>query len=188
MPIPSQERVSELVGDLISQRGYDLEDVKVSPAGKHSLVRLMVDSDAGVDLDAVAELSRDVSDVLDAVDDFGETPYTLEVTTPGIDRPLTLERHWRRAQGRKVRLEVAGETVDGRVGAIAAGAVDIVVRGKAGPTVRSIPIADVSNAVVQVEFSRPDQRELELTGGVAEGRPKPGDRDDTTEVEEGTDK
>ena len=184
MPIPSKERVSELVGELVAQRGFDLEDVKVSLAGKHSLVRLMVDSDAGVSLDAVAELSREVSEVFDNVDDFGEAPYNLEVTTPGIDRPLTHERHWRRARGRKVRFEAAGEKVEGRIGAIADGTVDIVVRGKAGPSVAQVALADVSNAVVQVEFSRADPRELELTGFVAEGRPKPGERDDTIDVED----
>lgn len=183
MPIPSEERVNELVAELVVRRGYDLEDVNVTPAGKHSVVRVMVDSDAGADLDAIADLSRDISAVLDDLTEIGETPYTLEVTTPGVDRPLTLERHWRRARGRKVALTLAGERLDGRIGAVAAGAVDLVVGGKADPTIRSIDLADVTDAVVQVEFSKPSARELELTGGVAEGRPISGDRTiDATEA------
>ena len=180
MPIPSKERVSELVAEFVARRGFDLEDVKVVPAGKHSTVRVMVDSDTGVDLDEIADLSRGISAALDELTDVGETPYTLEVTTPGIDRPLTHERHWRRARGRKVRLTMSedkgGETLDGRIGKVADGSLDLVIGGKTNPTVRPVALADVANAVVQVEFSPPGERELQLAGGVAEGRPVSGDK------------
>ncbi|MCX5046550.1 ribosome maturation factor RimP [Aldersonia sp. NBC_00410] len=174
MPIPSEETVADLVVDLIEQRGLDLEGVQISRAGKLSTVRVLVDGENGVSLDQIATLSNEVSAKLDEVDEFGTLPYTLEVTTPGTDRPLELERHWRRARGRKVEVATATETIEGRIGRLDAGSVDIVVRGKSGPTVRAVQLDDVVRAVVQVEFSRPNARELELTGGVAQGRPAPG--------------
>lgn len=170
MPVPQKERVIELLSDLVHRQGYDLEDVAVTLAGKHSVVRVMVDSDTGLGLDDVAELSRTISETFDAAPEFGETPYTLEVTSPGIDRPLTEERHWRRARGRKVRIDLADESLTGRVGALGDGVIAIVLPGKGGPSVREVALADVGTAVVQVEFSPPNERELELAGGVAEGR------------------
>ena len=107
MPVPSRERVIELISELVHAQGYDVEDVVVTSAGKHSAVRIMVDSDAGIELDAAAEISRLVSELFDTLEEIGETPYTLEVTSPGIDRPLTLDRHWRRARGRKARIDLA---------------------------------------------------------------------------------
>ncbi|MCA1007917.1 ribosome maturation factor RimP [Rhodococcus hoagii] len=189
MPVPSRERVIELLADPIAREGYDLEDVTITLAGRHSAVRVMVDSDAGLELDEVARLSHVISDAFDAVSDFGESPYTLEVTSPGIDRPLTEERHWRRAQGRKVLVELPEESVTGRVGRLSGGGVDIVVKAKGGPVVRRVELEDVRKAVVQVEFSRPDAKELELAGGIPEGRVAPADVEASNEEnEEGSDK
>lgn len=189
MPVPSRERVIELLADPIEREGYDLEDVTITLAGRHSAVRVMVDSDAGLELDEVARLSHVISDAFDAVSDFGESPYTLEVTSPGIDRPLTEERHWRRAQGRKVLVELAEESVTGRVGRLSDAGVDIVVKAKGGPVVRRVELEDVRKAVVQVEFSRPDAKELELAGGIPEGRVAPADVEASNEEnEEGSDK
>ncbi|MFI6429326.1 ribosome maturation factor RimP [Rhodococcus oryzae] len=170
MPVPPKERVIELLSDLVHRQGYDLEDVAVTLAGKHSVVRVMIDSDTGLDLDDVAELSRTISEIFDATPEFGAAPYTLEVTSPGIDRPLTEDRHWRRARGRKVKIDLADESVTGRIGVLGDGVIAIVLPGKGGPSVREIALADIDKAVVQVEFSPPNERELELAGGVAEGR------------------
>lgn len=175
--MPTQERVSDLATELVARRGYDLEGVQILPAGKDTTLRILIDADRGVDLDVIAELSNEISAALDDADVMGATPYTLEVTTPGIDRPLTEERHWRRARGRKVRVGLAdGRSLDGRVGALEDGAVTLVVPGRREPEVVSVALADVRKAVVQVEFSAPNPRELELAGGVAAGRPAPGDR------------
>lgn len=175
MPVPSKERVIELLSDLVPRQGFDLEDVTVSRAGARSVVRVMVDSDTGVGLDDIATLSRLVSERLDAAVEFGESPYTLEVTTPGVDRPLTEPRHWRRAQGRRVRVELGDEKIVGRVGRLGDGSVALVVAGKGGPTIREVALADVGKAVVQVEFSPPNAAELELAGGFPAGRAVPGD-------------
>ena len=171
MPIPSTERATELVAEPVARRGLDLEELAIVPAGKHSVIRVIVDGDGGVSLDLIAELSSELSEILDG-EDFGETPYTLEVTTRGVDRPLTLERHWRRARGRKVALSTEAEEIEGRIGELSDGSVVIVVAGKREPSVRTVVLADVVKAVVLVEFSRPSPRELELTG-LAPGTPVP---------------
>ncbi|MEU2000152.1 ribosome maturation factor RimP [Rhodococcus sp. NPDC019627] len=183
MPVPSKERVTELISDLVHSQGYDLEDVAVNLAGKHSAVRIMVDSDAGLELDAVARLSHMISEVFDSVPDFGETPYMLEVTSPGIDRPLTHERHWRRARGRKVRIDLPNETVVGRIGRWDDDVVEVVIGSRSGPEVRRVSVSDIEKAIVQVEFSKPDPRELELAGGIPEGRVSPSDSDISEEEE-----
>ncbi|WP_032403218.1 ribosome maturation factor RimP [Rhodococcoides fascians] len=183
MPVPSKERVVELLVDLVRERGYDLEDVNVVAAGKHSAVRIMVDREEGIDLDALPELSREISDAFDAVTDFGEAPYTLEVTTPGIDRPLTEPRHWRRARGRKVRIELAESKLDGRVGLLDGDSVTVVTKEKGVLSTRSIVLTDVVKAVVQVEFSRPTAEEMDLAGGVVGSRPSPANTDEIVDVE-----
>jgi ribosome maturation factor RimP len=97
----------------------DLESVRVSPAGRRRLLKLVVDADGGAALDQIAEVSREVSVRLDASGVMGEVPYTLEVSSPGVDRPLTEPRHWRRAQGRVVSapLAVPDGAGSGRAGA-----------------------------------------------------------------------
>lgn len=132
--------------------GFDLEDVTVSPAGKRRVVRVVVDRDGGVDLDDVAGVARAVSALLDDNPDLVDGAYTLEVTSPGVDRPLTLPRHWRRAVGRLVKATLADETVVGRVRA----ATDLDVTLDVEGTERTLLQAEVSKAVVQVEFTSGD--------------------------------
>jgi ribosome maturation factor RimP len=97
--------------------------------------------------------------------DTGNQAYVLEVTSPGVDRPLTDEKHFRRAHGRLVDVELADDTtVTGRLGALTDGAVQLVVRARGGWSVRVIPLVGIRKAVVQVEFSPPSPRELELAG------------------------
>lgn len=187
MPVPPPERIVELVSDLLAREGYDLEDVVVTAAGKHSTVRLLVDSDAGLGLDEAARLSRTVSEAFDGVSDFGESPYVLEVTSPGIGRPLTEPRHWRRAQGRKAKVELADETVVARIGELVGDEIRLVLPDRSGPVVRSVPLSEVRRAVVEVEFSPPPPRELELAGGVPDGRVAAGELVEGPEDETGSD-
>ena len=187
MPVPPPERIVELVSDLLAREGYDLEDVVVTAAGKHSTVRLLVDSDAGLGLDEAARLSRTVSEAFDGVSDFGESPYVLEVTSPGIGRPLTEPRHWRRAQGRKTKVELADETLVARIGELVGDEIRLVLPDRSGPVVRSVPLSAVRRAVVEVEFSPPPPRELELAGGVPDGRVAAGELAEGPEDETGSD-
>ena len=115
---PSRERrasppvdtddLARLLEPVVSAAGLDLEVVRVSQAGRRRLLRIVVDADGGVGLDQIAEISREVSARLDSSNIMGDVPYTLEVSSPGIDRPLTEPRHWRRAQGRLVSVSLTG--------------------------------------------------------------------------------
>ena len=151
MAAVSRQRVRDAVEPVVTAAGFDLEDVEVVAAGRRSVVRVVVDRDGGIDLDAVAEVSRVVSDALDAGDVTGAAPYTLEVTSPGVDRPLTEPRHWRRAVGRLVRSTVSGEgPVTGRVCAADDASVTLDVDG----TERTVDLAALGPGRIQVEFSR----------------------------------
>ncbi len=164
MPVPPPDKVTELIAGVIADAGCDLEGVTVSAAGRRSVVRVVVDSKDGMELDEVAALSRAVSEVLDAAPGIGEAAYTLEVTSPGVDRPLTKERHWRRARGRRVAVTFEQEKLSGRVGEVADGTVQLVLRARPAPEIRTVALTEVRSAVVEVEFSTPDPAELAITG------------------------
>ena len=105
--------LERLLEPVMRAAGMDLESVRVGSAGRRRLLRLVVDADGGVSLDDIALVSRAVSARLDGTGAMGEAPYTLEVSSPGVDRPLTLPRHWRRAAGRLVRVPLAGQGASG---------------------------------------------------------------------------
>jgi ribosome maturation factor RimP len=142
----------DLIEDAVTAEGFDLESLDVSRVGRRGRVKVVVDSDDGVDLDQCAELSHKVSAILDANDDLmGDGPYTLEVSSPGVTRPLTLPRHWRRNIGRLVRVVLAdGGVVTGRV---TAADEQEAVLDVAGNT-REVQYDKVGKAKVQVEFRR----------------------------------
>ncbi|MCD0453625.1 ribosome maturation factor RimP [Actinocorallia sp. API 0066] len=144
----------ELLEPVVGASGHDLEDVAVSQAGRRRVVRVVVDADGGVSLDDIAVVSRAVSAALDETDVLGGSPYVLEVTSPGVDRPLTEPRHWRRAAGRLVRAPLTtaegGAPVEGRV----LGADDREVRIEVAGQERAFALADLGPGRVQVEFRR----------------------------------
>jgi ribosome maturation factor RimP len=162
--LPSQKQVIELLGGEFARAGYEIEDVVIDTAARPPRITVVADGDDPLDLDSIATLSRSASDLLDRMD----TPaYVLEVTSPGVDRPLTTEKHYRRARGRKVELTLSdGSQLTGRLGEIRDGSVRLVVREgvKANFSIRELPVDGITKAVVQVEFSSPSQRELELVG------------------------
>jgi len=147
------------LADPLSQMGVDLEDVEVTRAGRRDLVRIVVDRDGGIDLDLVAAVSSRVSELLDSAPlaDVLDGAYVLEVTSPGIDRPLTQTRHWRRAVDRLVRAELRdGSVVEGRIVEVPDdGQVDLLVDGER----RTVPLEEIARAVVQVEFNRETRAE-----------------------------
>jgi ribosome maturation factor RimP len=145
---------AELTGPLRALE-LDLETIEITPAGKRRILRVSVDKDGGVTLDDVADATREVSRVLDDSDVMGEQPYTLEVTSRGVDKPLTLPRHWRRNVGRLVKVDLGGDTVTGRITSSDDDAARIDVDGRT----REIAYADVAKALVQIEFNRPKAKE-----------------------------
>jgi ribosome maturation factor RimP len=151
-----RERIeTELVAPLTAL-DLDVEAVEITPAGKRRILRIAVDKDGGVTLDDVADATREISRVLDESDVMGEQPYTLEVTSRGVDRPLVLPRHWRRNVDRLVKVSTSeGETAEGRIVTSDDAAASIDVDG----TIREIAYADIARAQVQVEFNRRESKE-----------------------------
>jgi ribosome maturation factor RimP len=157
-----ERRLAGLIQPVVAAAGMDLESVRVTVAGRRRLLRVVVDSDHGVSLDDAAEVSREVSATLDATDVMGDVPYTLEVSSPGVDRPLTEPRHWRRAAGRLVRVKTTtAGTVQGRVLTADADGVTLDVEGSA----RRFGYGDLGAGAVQVEFGRMPDTELEELPG-----------------------
>lgn len=152
----------DLLEPLVAGSGYDLEDVAVSAAGRRSMVRVTVDSDRGIDLDAVATISRVVSEVLDeSLEGDGVLAralagsYVLEVSSPGVDRPLTQPRHWRRAVGRLVTTTMHGKAVTGRVTAADDDAATLNIKGRT----QTVAWSDLGPGKVQIEFNRSTEEE-----------------------------
>ncbi len=160
-----EDRIADVIRPVVAAAGMDLEAVRVSVAGRRRLLRVVVDSDRGVSLDDAAAISRQLSAGLDAVAVMGDFPYTLEVSSPGVDRPLTEPRHWRRAVGRLVQVTVteAGDSgfsgvsgsLSGRVVAADSDGVTLDVGG----TRRRFGYHALGAGAVQVEFGHP-QSEL----------------------------
>ncbi|PWU43300.1 ribosome maturation factor RimP [Micromonospora globispora] len=162
-------RLREVIEPVVTEAGYDLEDLSVSRAGRRHVVRVIVDADGGINLDAVADVSRAVSAALDAAEESGGDivagEYQLEVSSPGVDRPLTLPRHWRRNVGRLVKVTVRGAAglpeqraagdrqLTGRV--IAADDDRVTLETDAGRAEHTY--AELGPGRVQVEFTRLDE-------------------------------
>jgi ribosome maturation factor RimP len=168
MSAPRPEQLSgQLHGVLepvVTDTGFELDEVDVRATGRRRTVRLVVDSEDGVDLDDVARVSRAVSAVLDENEHLVGGSYTLEVTSPGVDRPLTAPRHWRRAHLRLVAVRRAdGTTLTGRVGDAGEESATLLVDG----TPVQLRYADVAHARVEVEFRPPPEDELRLLGAQA---------------------
>ncbi|RNM15869.1 ribosome maturation factor RimP [Nocardioides pocheonensis] len=146
------DRLAGLLAGPIEALGLDLEAVDLSRAGKRSVLRVAVDKDGGVDLDDIAAATTEVSRVLDDSDAMGNSPYTLEVSSPGVDRPLTHPRHWRRNASRLVKVTLAdGGEVTGRIVASDEAGAELDVDG----TQRRVAYEDVTKARIQIEFKRP---------------------------------
>ncbi|MCX4532262.1 ribosome maturation factor RimP [Streptomyces sp. NPDC002596] len=164
MSTTQSERLRGLLEPLVSAKQLDLEEIEVSRAGRRRVLRIVVDSDEGVELDACAELSRAISEKLDETDAMGEDEYVLEVSSPGADRPLTEHRHYVRATGRlaKLQLHEGGELV-ARIIAVDDEGLDLEVPGVKGrkPTSRRVSFDGIAKARVEIEFNRKDKKEEE---------------------------
>jgi ribosome maturation factor RimP len=153
--VTGQPQTETLLGMLrgpLSGTGIDLEDVEISTAGRRRLVRVLIDKDGGISLDEIADATHLVGEVLDGADVLDDTPYTLEVTSPGVDRPLTQRRHWQRNVDRLVKVRPRdGQPYTGRI--LEAGDDKVVLHVDDGRQV--VAYADIAKATVEVEFNRP---------------------------------
>ncbi|MEU0168147.1 ribosome maturation factor RimP [Streptomyces iakyrus] len=164
MSTTQSERLRGLLEPLVTSQGLDLEEIEVDSVGRKRVLRVVVDSDTGADLDQIADVSRVLSAKLDETDAMGEGEYTLEVGTPGAERLLTEHRHYVRATERLVKFQLAegGELV-ARILKVDDEGVDTEVPGVKGrkPTARRLAFDDIVRARVQVEFSRKDNKKEE---------------------------
>jgi ribosome maturation factor RimP len=163
-PAPDPDRLTRLLEPVVHALDMDLEGIRVTSAGRRRILRVVVDADGGVSLDDIALASRELSSKLDNAPEMGEQPYTLEVSSPGVDRPLTQPRHWRRAVGRLVVAPLAvsdSSAQDGNGVASAEGR--IIGSSAAGVTLendgvtREYAYADLGPGRVQVEFGHFDE-------------------------------
>jgi ribosome maturation factor RimP len=156
--------IESVVRDAVADVGFDLESLEEMRIGQRWVIRVIVDSDAGVGLDDIAAVSRAVSLALDERDELMAGPYTLEVTSPGVDRPLTHPRHWRRNRLRLVRATlVAGGELIGRIGDCDDEGVTLLASG----SLRRVRYTELSRAVVEVEFRHPPTTELAALDGAS---------------------
>jgi ribosome maturation factor RimP len=167
-------QLAALLIPVVEETGLDLEDVAVTRVGHRTEVRVLVDQDGGVSLDDVALVSQAIATVLDlpAADAIlGADPYVLEVSSPGVERPLVEPRQWRRAAGRLVRVNlIAGGEITGRIVTADALGVHLAIapakRG-APPRDQTFTFDELGPGRVQVEFNRPDEQHEDDQGEVA---------------------
>ena len=147
----SLSAVRAIAEPVVVAAGLDLEDLAIEKVGRREKVSVIVDTDGGVSLDAIAEVSSALSAALDEAGDVASSSYVLEVSSPGVDRPLTLPRHWRRNTGRLVAIDLEdGSSITGRITGNDESTVTLDVNGEA----QQLALGQVQRAIVQVEFSR----------------------------------
>jgi ribosome maturation factor RimP len=157
-------RLRAIVTEVTRAHGYDLEELTARTVGRRRLVRVVIDCDDGVSLDDAAEVSREISARLDGPDDpLGELPYTLEVTSPGVGRPLREPRHFRRSRGRLLAVTTAQGQLTGHLLRAGDSGIDLLVAGKKGAISSvAVPYGQITAAKVEVEFAAPPAAVQEL--------------------------
>jgi ribosome maturation factor RimP len=154
-----KDQISELVTPAVSDAGFYLEDVHVATPGSHRIVTCIVDGDSSLNLDQVTSVSRIISELLDEAAFMGETPFTLEVTSPGVDRPLTAPRHFKKNVDRLLKvIKVDGGEVVGRILSNTDQDVTLTVAEKKETREEVVALVDIKRAVVEIEFNRKDDK------------------------------
>lgn len=154
-----KDQISELVTPAVSDQGFYLEDVHVATPGNHRIVTCIVDGDVSLNLDQVTSVSRVISELLDEAAFMGETPFTLEVTSPGVDRPLTQPRHFAKNVDRLLKIiRLDGSEVTGRILSNTDKDVTLTVFIKKESTEQTVLLSDIKRAVVEIEFNRKDDK------------------------------
>lgn len=145
----TREDIFDKISPLVHKFDFELEDVILKSAGKNTIVQVLVDKDSGISLDEVASLSTKLSDFFDENSLMGNMTYTLDVGSPGIDRPLTKLRHWEKNLDRIVKINSKSNVFEGRIKKVEETEVQIEIKGK----LQSFQYSDISKAIIQVEFN-----------------------------------
>ena len=150
-----KDQISEHITPALHKAGYFLEDVNLVSPGQHRIVTVIVDGESALNLDQVTVASKLVSELLDEATFMGETPFTLEVTSPGIDRPLTLPRHFAKNVDRLLKVtKTDGVVVTGRILANTDNDLTLSVTEKKDVKEIVISLGDIKRAQVEIEFNR----------------------------------
>ena len=150
-----KDQISELLTPAVLEAGFYLEDIHIATPGSHRILTCIVDGDSSLNLDQVTSVSRVISELLDEAPFMGETPFTLEVTSPGVDRPLTLPRHFAKNHDRLLKvIRNDGTEVTGRITSHTDESVTLTVTTKKESHDEIVALVDIKRALVEVEFSR----------------------------------
>jgi len=139
------EEIAVAITPAIEAAGCYLEEVNLTPAGKRKIMTVIVDGDTNLSLDQVTAVSKEVSAIVEVLPALGDTPFTLEVTSPGVDRPLTNPRHWRKNHGRLINVTLHDEkSMKGRIGDSTE--IDVEIDSV------KIAYAAIKRALIEIEF------------------------------------
>jgi ribosome maturation factor RimP len=151
------QSITDLISPAVTETGFYLEEVLIASPGSHRTVTCVVDGPTPLNLDQVTVVSRIISELLDADDFMGETPFTLEVTSPGVDRPLTEVRHWTKNLTRLIKTTLNdGTIITGRLTKFDETNATLVENIKGRIKNHTVAFSDVKRAVVEIEFNRKD--------------------------------
>ena len=151
------QSLSDLISPAVTEAGFFLEEVQIATPGSHRIVTCVVDGPTPLNLDQVTVASRVISELLDTAEFMGETPFTLEVTSPGVDRPLTQPRHWTKNLTRLIKVTLTdGATITGRLTEFNESNATLVENIKGRIKEHKVAFADIKRAVVEIEFNRKD--------------------------------
>jgi len=151
------QSITDLITPAVAEAGYFLEEVQIASPGSHRIVTCVVDGPTPLNLDQVTVASRVISEILDSAEFMGETPFTLEVTSPGVDRPLTQPRHWTKNLTRLIKVTLSdGAVIIGRLTEFDEVSAKLVENIKGRIKEHKVAFADIKRAVVEIEFNRKD--------------------------------
>jgi len=142
-----KEEISAAITPALSDLGFYLEDITITSAGRRSMLTVIVDGDTHLSLDQVTVATKAISEIIENIQSLGQAPFTLEVTSPGLDRPLTKPRHWRKNIDRLVKIVLLdGKEIKGRV----KDATEI----SATIDEQVIKFSDIKRATLEIEFKQ----------------------------------
>jgi len=151
------QSITDLISPAVTEAGFFLEEVLIASPGSHRIVTCVVDGPTPLNLDQVTVASRVISELLDTAEFMGETPFTLEVTSPGVDRPLTQPRHWTKNLSRLIKVTLSdGAVITGRLTEFDEVNAKLVENIKGRIKEHTVAFADIKRAVVEIEFNRKD--------------------------------
>ncbi len=143
--MPLNEDISAAIRPIIEASGNYLEELTITSAGKVKILTVIVDSDSHLNLDQITAVTKEISEVIETLEELGDSAFTLEVTSPGIDRPLTKPRHWRKNFDRLVKITMtSGQDIQGRIGKSTETTVSVGDQ--------TVSFEDIKRAVLEIEF------------------------------------